>query len=568
MKALALTAYNRLRTSFVLDYQRLAPLLAITLGAAIWTMPPPSSLDQRAMVFIASLVTAVILWTFEVCEDYIVALMLLLSWVIFNVTPPDVALSGFSSPSWFFVVAALGMGAAVGKSRLLNRMATAILSRIRPRHYKRLPLLLSAFGLFATPALPTGPARVAIMTPVIQAISKVTGLKPRSNGSANLTLGSYLGFGQMSFMFLTGGAHCLVGWSLLPGAAKSEFGWLTWSLAALPAAIFTWLFLLGATYLFFPPRNEDWAIISRNGSDVEALTQDGCLSRDERISLGVLSLTLVGWITKPLHGIAEVWIAVGGLVVFMATRVLDKKSLRSNVDWGFLLFFGIAYSLAPVSSHLGIDTWLLNTTKPILLSLAFHPGLFLSGVVLLVYIVHFFLKKVPTVVLLTIALTPLAEDLGIHPGILVVTIVMSVEGFFLSYQDGPYQILYYTTDGQAFSQRQGRKLLAAKFLACFLAVAISLPYWHALGFIESSGSSVSTVISDDAVPARTAKSEAALVSRTQKLLLQVGYNPGPVDGIVGPRTRGAIREYQNAQGLRVDGTVSRELLTRLRETAQ
>jgi len=520
------------------------------------------------MSFLASLAAAVILWTFEVGDDYIIALTLLLSWVVFNVIPSEVALSGFSRPSWFFVVAALGIGAAVGKSRLLNRLATAILSRVRPGHYKKLALVLSACGLLATPALPTGPARVAIMTPLIQAIAKVTGVKPRSNGSANLSLGSYLGFGQMSFMFLTGGAHCLVGWSLLPEAAKSEFGWLTWTLAALPAAIFTLLFLLGATYLFFPPRNEDWADSSTMGSEnVDALRQQGPLTRHEWITLGVLSFALLGWITKPLHGIAEVWVAVGALVVFLATKVLDKKSLRSNVDWGFLLFFGIAYSLATVSSHLGIDQWLIASMRPLLVSLSSHPALFLSGVVLLVYLVHFFLKKVPTVVLLTISLTPIAKDLGIHPGILVLTIVMSVEGFFLSYQDGPYQIVYYSTDGQAFSHRQGRRILTAKFVACFLAIAISLPYWQALGFIKPVASSGSPIVSDEAVAAATIESEHAIVSRIQKILLRLGHNPGPIDGLFGPRTQRAIRKYQRTAGLRVDGKLSRELLARLKNAA-
>lgn len=54
------------------------------------------------------------------------------------------------------------------------------------------------------------------------------------------------------------------------------------------------------------------------------------------------------------------------------------------------------------------------------------------------------------------------------------------------------------------------------------------------------------------------------VIELQSALLQFGYDPGPVDGLVGPRTSGAVRAYQQATGLPVDGQVSFALLLRLR----
>jgi peptidoglycan hydrolase-like protein with peptidoglycan-binding domain len=43
-----------------------------------------------------------------------------------------------------------------------------------------------------------------------------------------------------------------------------------------------------------------------------------------------------------------------------------------------------------------------------------------------------------------------------------------------------------------------------------------------------------------------------------------GYNPGPIDGVAGGRTREAIRRYQAAAGLPVDGQPSPELLNHLK----
>jgi hypothetical protein len=45
------------------------------------------------------------------------------------------------------------------------------------------------------------------------------------------------------------------------------------------------------------------------------------------------------------------------------------------------------------------------------------------------------------------------------------------------------------------------------------------------------------------------------VGLAQQLLLQAGFNPGPVDCIFGPQTESAVRQFQQARGLAVDGII-------------
>jgi Putative peptidoglycan binding domain len=55
-----------------------------------------------------------------------------------------------------------------------------------------------------------------------------------------------------------------------------------------------------------------------------------------------------------------------------------------------------------------------------------------------------------------------------------------------------------------------------------------------------------------------------LVAKTQAALNRLGYQPGPVDGQMGPGTANAIRRYQYAWGLPVTGEPSYPLLDNMR----
>ncbi len=45
------------------------------------------------------------------------------------------------------------------------------------------------------------------------------------------------------------------------------------------------------------------------------------------------------------------------------------------------------------------------------------------------------------------------------------------------------------------------------------------------------------------------------VKSVQEALKEKGHDPGPADGIMGPKTQAAIKEFQQAQGLKATGTL-------------
>ena len=56
----------------------------------------------------------------------------------------------------------------------------------------------------------------------------------------------------------------------------------------------------------------------------------------------------------------------------------------------------------------------------------------------------------------------------------------------------------------------------------------------------------------------------SIVAQVQQELARAGYYRGAIDGVIGSGTRSAIRAYERANGLRVDGRIDQELLGSMR----
>lgn len=58
--------------------------------------------------------------------------------------------------------------------------------------------------------------------------------------------------------------------------------------------------------------------------------------------------------------------------------------------------------------------------------------------------------------------------------------------------------------------------------------------------------------------------EVMSVAEMQRILQELGYQPGPADGANGKRTREALRKYQRANGLTPTGALNADTTARLR----
>jgi murein L,D-transpeptidase YcbB/YkuD len=67
----------------------------------------------------------------------------------------------------------------------------------------------------------------------------------------------------------------------------------------------------------------------------------------------------------------------------------------------------------------------------------------------------------------------------------------------------------------------------------------------------------------DRAQIRDTTHSAGTVRKVQQALQDQGYNPGPIDGVFGPKTRAALVQYQELKGIRAKGQINPQTLAEL-----
>ncbi|MBP1991483.1 SLC13 family permease [Paenibacillus eucommiae] len=471
------------RASRLMKRSRLMGLLLVIAAIACVVIfhyiPPIAGLSRHGMDFTGIALAAVILWIVNIIPDYVVALGMVMLWVMGGLVQPEVALSGFASTTWLFMIFIMAFSAVITRSGILYRFSLNALRRFPPNYRGQLWGIMVG-GVIMNPMIPSSSAKVSLGVPIAQTLAEAMGFAERSRGAAGLGLAAMLFYGFMAPFVMTGSYTNIMAYGFV--SAEHPVSWLQWFLYALPGFfIFIAVFMLMLLRMRTP--SSEVKVISGEVLD-EQLRLLGPMSKEEIISLTTVIGCIILMILQPLHGIDSTWVMLLGFSVLVISRVLNTETIRTGIDWTFLLFLGVAFSFAAVARELGIVEAMSSFLGEHMTLFISSPTLFLLAVILLSFLVTFVVRDDPAVILLVTALLPLGSQAGIHPWILVFIILLSTDPFIFSYQSPTYLTAYYSSEGKAFSHRQGQKVAFLYVLAVLLVGVACVPYWKWLGLIQ------------------------------------------------------------------------------------
>ena len=457
----------------------LGGILGLAVWAYFWFWTPDIGLEHDATKELGVLCLTLIYWVFWVFPDYGVALIFALVLIVTKLAPTETVLGGFGSTTWFMTLGVLGLGAAITSSGLFYRFSLQLV-RVFPLTYYWQILALGIMGVVVMALIPQQSARTAIISQMLQNLSDSLGYKNPSKASTGMFVASFLGLGQLGFLFLTGSTTSLIAWGLLPADVRAQFTWGYWFLAALPPTVVVIVLVLLGTIVLYRPETKPQLSYKLVQNQLEVL---GPLSSKEWITQGVLVFMLGGWLTVSYHGIDGAWIALIGLCVLINTGVLGWGLLKKGIDWELLLYMGATLGIPALLTKAKIDEWLVGLLSPLILPFVDHPAVSFIIICLISYAFKLVFTSFLTVVTLTVALLPLSIDMGVSPWIIAMLVLVGSEVWFFRFQVDWHTLAFSTTESKGFSYRYMSWINPVYALAYIVALIAAIPFWRYLGLM-------------------------------------------------------------------------------------
>jgi CRP-like cAMP-binding protein/di/tricarboxylate transporter len=431
-----------------------------------------------AEVFVLLLGAAAMLWASGLLPFAAVGLGLVATWLVFGIATPQQAMAGFASSSWLFVLSILGLTAALARSGLLFRVGLLMVQRLPAGlAWQASGLLVTGVALGAL--VPSATARTGLMAPLALAVSQALRQRERGPGAALLGLAGWIGAGPMLFAFLNASSINLMAWGLLPPAVRARTDWIHWFVAVLPLVVVVTAGSLLLLILSLRPVLSGGTPPRRLGLQLAVL---GPLQRRERAMLAILAFTLAGWLAGPLVGIQPSTVAVIALLAAFASRNFDRQTLR-ELNWDYLLFFGVVLGIAEVSTTLGVDQLAANLIGAPLAATGISGPVFVIAIAVSMGLARLFLVSDQAVLLLSLALIPIAPALGVDPFLVVVPLSCMAMVWYMPAQSPEYLLAVTLSEGKLYSHAQSRSV-AIKFAGLILvSLVLVMPYWRWLGLL-------------------------------------------------------------------------------------
>ena len=457
----------------------------LVLGCAFggWFFSGSLSLGTEMVYYMAIIATAVVMWVFQLVPAFAPPLFVVAMVILLDIVPPDVAVSGFASGSFFMLLSVFGVGAVMVVSGLTFRLSLMVLSKVPPSSFWY-SVALFASGMFLTPVVPSQGARMAIVSPFLMDLLSASNPGKKDLLGARFVNSTLGGVGLGASIFLTGKPINLIVLGLFDYQTQFAFQWVNWLLAASVTGILMFLIFLGLAKLAFADARNFEIPRSVVRQQIRVLGPLSQLEWAAALSVGVL---ITGILFSSVHKVDIPWMALAILTVLILFNVVGKQEIRNHIDWTTLIFVGAIIAWLPVMSLTGLDTlvssqlgWLGDTMK----SNFPHFIVVLSVLIVLVRLV---LPEPITVILFVTALFPLASKAGVSPWVVGFIVLTMAEAYIFSYQCGYFIQLkdLLSVGGLEESYDEGRivRFNVLMIVGRIVAIYASIPFWRFLNII-------------------------------------------------------------------------------------
>ncbi|MDY6825317.1 MAG: DASS family sodium-coupled anion symporter [Thermodesulfobacteriota bacterium] len=371
-------------------------------------------LSPKAKRFLAMLVVLVFLFIVEPIPLEITAICIGVALVVMGVSDVKGAWAPYMHPVVIFIMCCLIFAITLDKAGLTKRIGQFIIKKAGT-NVTRFTFIIS-IGLGLSSGFMHDAAACAIGIVTMLPMMKAAGIEPNTNTAKFMMLSLPFACSAGGMGTLVGGGRCMVAAAFLKEFTGIEISFFEWIMYCMPAAIITVPVAVFIVYLVFRPDPK---------FRLPELDKDlGPLTKTEIITLIIIGLTFITWLTKGIHGIHYSITGMLGVTALVIAGVLKWEDINDNLEWGTALFiFGGGISLGLAMGYSGAADYFAYLFFPYVQGYGWL-GLFV-GLAVFGALVTNAMANVAAAALILPIVIPMAQMEGVDPTVLALCLGMA-----------------------------------------------------------------------------------------------------------------------------------------------
>ncbi len=338
-------------------------LIVVLIGTAIWFVPAPMGVDERAWHLLAVFVATIVGLIAKPLPMAAVALLGITATAATGILSIDEALGGFADRTIWLIVIAFFISRGFIKTGLGTRIAYVFIA-LTGKKSLGLAYGIAATDLVLAPAIPSNTARAGgVIFPIVRSIAVSYDSSPE-NGTARkigafLIKSSFQANVITSAMFLTSMAANPVA----AGLARDlgiEITWTGWAVAAAVPGLISLLVVPWLLYVLYPPEVKETPSAPRMAR--EKLAEMGSPKHGEWMMAATFFMLLILWIFGSALALNATTAAFVGLGLLLVSGTLTWEDiLQERGAWNTLVWFSALVMMARHLNDLGLIPWFGET---------------------------------------------------------------------------------------------------------------------------------------------------------------------------------------------------------------
>lgn len=365
---------------YQIEYRRWL-FFALLVALVIHLLPAPSTLTPPGKSVLAIVVMTILLVIFEPVPLPVLAFLVVVLEVLFDVAPPAQVAQSFMSDSVMFIAGSLMLAVAVVNQQLDKRILLFILRMTRTN----VPwTIFSIIGISALLASVMGEHSVAaIMLPVAVVLVRLSRQEGEALEQLKVIFLMSVAYGTAVAAIATpsAGARNAVMIDYWQRLAGLNIGYLEWTLFMYPLAVVQVPLLYLIVRRTYRPELSNLArayhVLQRE------MLQEKKLRAEDLVTIFIVLITVALWIlfSKSL-GLGP--IALLGVLLCIVCGVLKWEDISHSLNWGTIILYAGVISIGVWMDATGAADWIAASLQVLLGFLHIRDGLPLIVVVSLI----------------------------------------------------------------------------------------------------------------------------------------------------------------------------------------